>query len=793
MTVRSFDEFVRAATGRAPYGYQSRIAADGLPGVLRAPTGTGKTAAAVLPWLYRRTEHTDADVRRETPHWLVFVLPQRTLVEQTKRVIDEWLEALGRKIPVHVLMGGEDADEHDWKARPGSERIFVGTQDMILSRLLMRGFAESRAAWPTSFGLLHAGVQFVFDEVQLMGPGLRTSLQLQGFRESFGTALPCRSMWMSATLDPADLSTVDFMRKLSVVDLGRKDLGSEEDASLLACIDATRTIHRLRLGDVDQQRYTTALAAEVLKAHRAGSRTLVILNTVDRAVATYNELKRAKPAAVSVLLHSRFRPDDREDHIKKALQEPGEPSAIVVATQVLEAGVDITSDTLVTEVAPWSSLVQRAGRCNRYGTAKNAQLLWTTPPAGRDAHFPYEASDLDATAEVLASLEGQAVTGTQLGNHRLKPTEPSHALLRRRDLIGLFDTAPDLLGNDIDVTPFIRDATDRSVFVAWRTFPDGVSGNAPMPQRAELCPAPIADVRRFAEKGAVMLYDQRNGEWRRADRKEIRPTTPLVLDAAQGGYTAEIGFSPGSKQPVETLNAPSVDLSDAMDVDSTSTYQKWQQLDQHLADTERAVRVLVTTMDPEFCPDIREAIALAARYHDIGKAHETFINSLRAANEGALPDESVVWAKSPGKTRLRHHPRGFRHELVSALLLVDPATGLLGDVTESDLITYLALAHHGKVRVTVRARPDEQKKTVLGVREGSRTTATKLPGGKQLESRVISHDALRLGSGSLVDRALRLRDRADLGPFRLAFCEAMVRAADWQTSADNDGDTPCPT
>jgi CRISPR-associated endonuclease/helicase Cas3 len=146
----------------------------------------------------------------------VVVLPQRTLVEQMVASARAWVEALGVPVGVHVLMGGEDSRDREWKMHPDSERIFVGTQDMVLSRLLMRDFAESRAAWPMSFGLLHAGVQFVFDEVQLMGPGLPTSLQLHGLREALGTALPCRSMWMSATIDIAELSTVDLNRSLTV-------------------------------------------------------------------------------------------------------------------------------------------------------------------------------------------------------------------------------------------------------------------------------------------------------------------------------------------------------------------------------------------------------------------------------------------------------------------------------------------------------------------------------------------------------------------------------------------------
>lgn len=38
----------------------------------------------------------------------------------------------------------------------------------------------------------------------------------------------------------------------------------------------------------------------------------------------------------------------------------------VVATQAVEAGVDVSARVLITELAPWSSLVQRFGRCNRY-------------------------------------------------------------------------------------------------------------------------------------------------------------------------------------------------------------------------------------------------------------------------------------------------------------------------------------------------------------------------------------------------------------------------------------------
>ncbi|HEX5115095.1 MAG TPA: CRISPR-associated helicase Cas3' [Pseudonocardiaceae bacterium] len=773
MGTMDFDDFVSTATdGALPYPYQRRLARDGLPDVLRAPTGAGKTLAAVLPWLYRRLAGV------ESARWLVVVLPQRSLVEQTVRVARSWVANLGLDVPVHVLMGGEDDDSRSWKMDPNRVRLFVGTQDMVLSRLLMRGYAESRTSWPMSFGLLHAGTQFVFDEVQLMGPALPTSLQLQGLRETLGTALPCRSMWMSATLAPERLRTVDFHRALSVVELDAED----RDGALRRRLEATRRVDRLDLPNVDVRTYPKLLADNVLAAHRPGTRTLVVLNTVDRAVAVHAELRVRVAAEDLVLLHARFRPGDRQRQAERAVNGTG----IVVATQVLEAGVDMTSTTLVTELAPWSSIVQRAGRCNRDGAATDARLLWVAPPPGRSAPLPYDAAELDNAAETLTSLDGQALTGTQLAAASEDIVEPVHPVLRRRDLRDLFDTAPDLDGNDIDVGPFIRDADDRTVLVAWRALP--MAQDAALPARVELCPAPVAGARDLLARSSALVFDQQEGHWRRAVAADIRATAMLVFDAARGGYLPDIGFSAASREPIAPIEATGT-APDAVDIDPQSTgHRTWLSLAEHLADTEQAARILVGALEPDLSAALCDALVAAARWHDLGKAHPTFQTSLVKANpDQPPPDGDTVWAKSPGRAPLRPEPPHFRHELVTALLLLDEATGLLSGITETDLVVYLALAHHGKIRLAVRAAEGEPEGTVLGVVDGSSTLPARLRDGGVLVGRPVSLAPTRLGVGSLTDRALRLRDRGDLGPFRLAFCEAIVQCADWQASARRDG------
>ena len=86
-----FDEFFRRATGCGPYGYQARIARDGLPDVVQAPTGTGKTRV-ILAWLWRRLSEEHCTV---TPRRLVYALPQRSLVDQVAGEARAWLDRLG--------------------------------------------------------------------------------------------------------------------------------------------------------------------------------------------------------------------------------------------------------------------------------------------------------------------------------------------------------------------------------------------------------------------------------------------------------------------------------------------------------------------------------------------------------------------------------------------------------------------------------------------------------------------------------------------------------------------------
>src|SRR5947209_6017893 len=214
-TSENYNAFFNLVFGQspdhAPFAYQRRVALDAeMPALINAPTGAGKTAAILGAWLWRRLNNPQSVGRR-----LVYCLPMRTLVEQTAKVACEAIKRLEEKgailkdqFAVHVLMGGEVAV--DWDALPEREAIIIGTQDMLLSRALNRGYALSTARFPLPFGLLNNDCLWVFDEIHLMGDALATSAQLAAFRQTLGALGVQQSVWMSATLDKKWLETIDF-------------------------------------------------------------------------------------------------------------------------------------------------------------------------------------------------------------------------------------------------------------------------------------------------------------------------------------------------------------------------------------------------------------------------------------------------------------------------------------------------------------------------------------------------------------------------------------------------------
>ncbi len=109
---------------------------------------------------------------------------------------------------------------------------------------------------------------------------------------------------------------------------------------------------------------------------------------------------------------------------------------------------------------------------------------------------------------------------------------------------------------------------------------------------------------------------------------------------------------------------------------------------------------------------------------------------------------------------------------------------------ESDLAAYLAAAHHGKVRLSIRSLPDEEvppdaRRFARGVWEGDELLGVDLGDGITTQAVSLTLSFMEMGEGphgpSWLERMIRLRDH--YGPFKLAWMETLVRVADWRGTA----------
>ncbi|MBI2941466.1 MAG: CRISPR-associated helicase Cas3' [Chloroflexi bacterium] len=127
-----------------------------------------------------------------------------------------------------------------------------------------------------------------------------------------------------------------------------------------------RHLLRLLAGDL----LDPAWLARIAEVARGGASVLVCCNTVRRAQLAFDELDGRLQGIDVVLLHGRFNGKHRLQREIQVRQATGSRSKdrrpiVLVATQVVEVSLDIDLDVIYTDPAPLEALIQRFGRVNR--------------------------------------------------------------------------------------------------------------------------------------------------------------------------------------------------------------------------------------------------------------------------------------------------------------------------------------------------------------------------------------------------------------------------------------------
>jgi CRISPR-associated endonuclease/helicase Cas3 len=193
----SFDEFFSKFYENKPAFvwqkrlYQSHLDSGALPESIDVPTGLGKTSIIGL-WLIARLE------KKPVPRRLIYVVDRRAVVDQATddairlaEVIanDKALQAaLGQEdLPVYTLRGQHKLSK-DWRAYPEKSAIFVGTVDMVGSRLLFNGYGCSPKARSIEAAMMGTDSLVVLDEAHLVPPFAEMMRTLHEKRNNFSAA-----------------------------------------------------------------------------------------------------------------------------------------------------------------------------------------------------------------------------------------------------------------------------------------------------------------------------------------------------------------------------------------------------------------------------------------------------------------------------------------------------------------------------------------------------------------------------------------------------------------------------
>lgn len=329
--------------------YQQRIVSHTGDVLLIAPTGSGKTEAALL-WV------------GSNPGRLVYLLPTRV----TTNAIYERL-SLYNLSPKTALVHShtslymyENERDFTWSDHLLSKclayPISVGTIDQILSAGFNVGYWELK-----EFNLRNARI--VIDEIHTFDPfAMGLLISYMSHLKSFGASF----FIMSATI-PTYL--VKLLQKsnanLQIVEASEF---SESRKNKIVLIEDANQVEDI-----------------AIDAFEHGKKVLMVYNTVNAAIGSYLTIKRRLGKDYTDRLmcyHARFIYKDRGIKEKQinSLAEDSD-ACILIATQVVEVSLDIDFDLLISENAPIDAQIQRIGRVNRKGKKPDsAACIFTHRP-----------------------------------------------------------------------------------------------------------------------------------------------------------------------------------------------------------------------------------------------------------------------------------------------------------------------------------------------------------------------------------------------------------------------------
>jgi len=339
---------------------------------LEVPTGGGKTLASLRFAL--------AHAKKHNLDRIIYVIPYLSILEQTAGAIRKALNADEATVLEHH--SGFLADEK--KEAPEYYNLQSNRWDAPIILTTQVQFLESVfSAKGSDLRKLHnmANSVIIFDEAQSLP--VKCIHLFNGAINFLNTI--CGATVLLCTATQPLLDTVDRPIKFS------------QNPSIVNCGELsprTTIVNKMTQAGYNYQQ----LAEFVLKRHK--SSTLVIVNTKAAAMALYNELKEIDTPVQH--LSTNMCGAHRDYEIAKLRQMLDDQKPVIcISTQLIEAGVDISLECVIRDVAGLDSILQAAGRCNRHGEYGGAKNVYIVNIAGQNLD---KLPDIKIGAEVTRRL-----------------------------------------------------------------------------------------------------------------------------------------------------------------------------------------------------------------------------------------------------------------------------------------------------------------------------------------------------------------------------------------------------
>lgn len=382
LTIPSFRQFSVPHTGLLR-SFQERASITTGNLILRAPTGSGKTIAAIL-WAQRNQGKNGR---------MFYVLPNiasiNSMYINLKNYFQENVGLLHSRVVSSIYSLREN--DGDIISKINNQKIArtmnslvremwfpirICTPHQVLRYSLQgKGWETMLTEFPNSC--------FIFDEIHAYEPRL-TGLVIATVK--FLTTHNANCLFLSATLPQFIKEILEKeVRSISFIEPNPE---AETDRLILE-----KKRHNIEIIDGNIMSNIDFVIREI----RNSSTNLIVCNTIRSSQMVFDEIR--KHFKDVVLLHSQFNRKDRnkiEQNLMKGLPK------CLISTQVVEVSLDIDFDQGFSEPAPIDALIQRLGRINRFGKKEPSNVRIFTDKL--NSHNIYDRKLVEKSLKELTLL-----------------------------------------------------------------------------------------------------------------------------------------------------------------------------------------------------------------------------------------------------------------------------------------------------------------------------------------------------------------------------------------------------